>query len=295
MIADPSPVSPPVRDAATVMLVRDRGVGVDAGIEVCMLRRSLQSDFVGGAYVFPGGAVDSSDQDPVLAEVCGGRTDEEASAILGIGRGGLAFWVAAVRECFEEAGVLLARGRAGTVVSFADAAIAARFEEHRERLNAGTTRLVDVCRSEGLVLDVTDIHYFAHWITPLGAPRRYDTRFFIAAAPPEQIPLHDNREVIANLWIRPAAALARFASGAYDLILPTEKNLEAIARFASCAEVLAVARAMGNVPAILPRIGRSDEGVRILLPGDAGYAEAVDGALLPGERLPGLSGGPAGG
>jgi len=274
-----------VRDAATVMVVRD----AEAGPEVFMLRRNLNADFVGGAYVFPGGGVDPSDRLVSLTGLCSGRTDAEASAVLGLERGGLAYWVAAVRECFEEAGVLLARDRNGSVVSFADPETAARFETHRERLNAGATTLVEMCEAEDLVLDVADIHYFAHWITPLGAPRRYDTRFFVAAAPPEQVPLHDNTETIASLWIRPADALARFAAGAYELILPTEKNLEAIGRFATAGGLLAAARAVGEVPAILPRIGRGEEGVRILLPGDDGYEEALDGALLPGERLPGLT------
>lgn len=274
MASDAAVGTVPVRDAATVMLVRDRSGG--AGVEVFMLRRNLNSDFVGGAYVFPGGGLDATDRAADLEPFCGGWTDEAASAVLGIAHGGLAFWVAAVRECFEEAGVLLARDQGGGVISFADAATAARFERHRERLNAGTTTLVDLCRAEQLVLDVAAMHYFAHWITPLGAPRRYDTRFFIAAAPAEQVPLHDDREVIANLWITPADALERNAAGDYELIMPTFKNLEALARFGSSAAVLDVARSMSGIPAMLPRIGRGPEGVRILLPGDDGY-EGIGG------------------
>src|SRR5207244_6354800 len=118
--------SPPsevtVRDAATVMLVRDGsddGDGGDGtgGMEVFMLRRNLNSDFVGGAYVFPGGAVDEADRHADLESVCTGRSDDQASAALGVDEGGLAFWVAAVRECFEEAGVLLASNQDGDVVS----------------------------------------------------------------------------------------------------------------------------------------------------------------------------------
>jgi len=262
----------PVRDAATVILLRDVA---GRGLEVFMLRRNLNSDFVGGAYVFPGGGVDTADRAEDLEPFCGGLTDAEASRVLGIDRGGLAFWVAAVRECFEEAGVLLARDRGGEVVSFADPARAARFAGHRAAMNAGTLRLVDLCRIEDLALDVGAMHYFAHWITPHGAPRRYDTRFFIAAAPAEQVPLHDNREVIANLWITPREALERNAAGRYELIMPTFKNLEALTRFESGSEVLDVARSMSEIPAILPRIGRGPEGVRILLPGDEGYEAAT--------------------
>jgi 8-oxo-dGTP pyrophosphatase MutT (NUDIX family) len=249
----------PVRDAATVMLVRDG----DRGPEVFMLRRSLRSVFVGGAYVFPGGAVDASDRAPELQTLCPARRDATASALLGVPDGGLAFWVAAVRECFEEAGVLLAGP-----VSFDDPEVAARFEAHRERLNDGATNLAEICRVEGLTLDVGAIHYFAHWITPLGAPRRYDTRFFVAAAPAGQVGLHDDREVIANVWVRPSDALERRASGEYELIEPTFRTLQALERFASAAELLDAARRAEDDPDSVPRMSRSNEGVRIPLPGD---------------------------
>ena len=247
------------------MLVRDG----DGGLEVFMLRRSLRSVFVGGAHVFPGGAVDTTDRLPDLHAICGHRTDAAASAVLGVADGGLAFWAAAVRECFEEAGVLLARDQAGDPVSFADPAVAARFEEHRERLNDGEATFLDVCTTERLTLDVAAIHYFAHWITPLGAPRRYDTRFFLAAAPADQVPLHDDREVIANVWVRPSDALDRGRAGEYELIEPTMRTLEALARFDTAGEVLDAARAVGLTPDIVPRMGRTNEGVRIPLPGDA--------------------------
>jgi 8-oxo-dGTP pyrophosphatase MutT (NUDIX family) len=261
-----------VRDAATVMLVRD---GDDGRMQVFMLRRNLNSDFVGGAYVFPGGAVDEADCHIDLEPVCQGRSDEHASALLGVDRGGLAFWVAAIRECFEEAGVLLAYDGDGTVVSFADPEVAARFDEHRRAVDRGERRLVDVCVAEGLQLAVDRIHYFSHWITPVGPPRRYDTRFFVAAAPPEQVPLHDDRETIANLWVNPQEALDRHAAGGLDLIFPTIKNLEAVARFDHAAHLLAAAAAVESVPTILPRIVTDEHGVRILLPGDPGYDEAA--------------------
>ena len=119
------------------------------------------------------------------------------------------------------------------------------------------------------------MHYFSHWITPEGAPRRYDTRFFVCAAPPEQTPLHDNRETIAHCWIRPADALDRHRRGDFDLIFPTIKSLEAIARFERSADLLTAAAAAGEVPSIQPRISSDGHGVRILLPGDPGYDTAV--------------------
>ncbi|MEM9714441.1 MAG: hypothetical protein AAGA17_19620, partial [Actinomycetota bacterium] len=169
-----------VRDAATVMLVRDG----DDGLEVFMLRRNLDSAFVAGAYVFPGGAVDPEDaDDPLLDELCVGRTDPDASRSLGVERGGLAYWVAAIRESFEEAGVLLAHTPGGEFVSFAESDVEERFADHRVAVDAGRVRLAEVCRAEGLTLAVAELHYFSHWITPKGPPRRYDTRFFVCRAP----------------------------------------------------------------------------------------------------------------
>jgi hypothetical protein len=105
----------------------------------------------------------------------------------------------------------------------------------------------------------------------VGAPRRYDTRFFVAAAPPEQVPLHDDRETIANLWVRPADALARQRAGELEMIIPTIANLEAIGRFHCAADLLAAAATAADVPTMLPRIATAEEGQRILLPGDSGY------------------------
>jgi 8-oxo-dGTP pyrophosphatase MutT (NUDIX family) len=263
----------PVRGAATVMLVRDRADG--AGMEVFMLRRNLNSDFVGGAYVFPGGGVDEADRHADLEAICEGRSDDQASVLLGVDRGGLAFWVAAIRECFEEAGVLLAYDEDGTVISFKDPEVADRFNIHRKAVDSGEVRLLEVCAREHLRLAVDQIHYFSHWITPVGPTRRYDTRFYVAAAPPEQVPLHDDRETIANLWVRPGDALEQHQKGQLELILPTIKNLEAIARFTRSADLLAAAAAIEEVPTVLPRIQSDGHGVRIFLPGDPGYDEAV--------------------
>lgn len=269
-MSDPNSVQ--LRDAATVMLVRDG----TQGMEVFMLRRNLNSDFVGGAYVFPGGAVDRADRHEDLERVVRGRTDAGASHLLGIERGGLAYWVAAVRECFEEAGVLLACDVGGTVLSLADEATAERFTEHRGAVNTGTRRFIDVLDAEELHILADEIHYFSHWITPVGPPRRYDTRFFVAAAPPEQVPLHDDAETIANLWVRPQDALDRHRAGELEMIFPTIKNLEAIARFDAAEDLLAHAASVQSVPPIQPRIVQDEGGgMRILMPGDPGFEEAA--------------------
>jgi 8-oxo-dGTP pyrophosphatase MutT (NUDIX family) len=224
-----------VRDAATVMLVRD---GTD-GAEVFMVRRSLRLVFGGGAHVFPGGAVDDADRD--TEQWCAGLTDEEASAVLGVPRGGLAFWVAAVRECFEEAGFLLAASPDGEPLALDDAATAERFAAHRRAVDAGERTLADVCAAEDIRLAVDGMHYVSRWITPEGPPRRFDTRFFVCAAPERQTPLHDARETIAHEWVRPADALARHGEGDVDLMVPTVHSLQWLADAGDLAEILRAA------------------------------------------------------
>ncbi len=266
----------PLQDAATVMLVRD---GSD-GLEVFMLRRNLDSDFVGGAYVFPGGAVDAEDGLPAVEALCRGRSDAEVSAFLGIDSGGLAFWVAAIRESFEEAGVLLAYDGDGDVIHLDDPRTTERFRVHRDDVDQSRRRLIDVCRDEGLQLAVDRMHYFSNWITPEGAPRRYDTRFFVSAAPPGQTPLEDGVETIAHLWVTPGEALARNRAGGFEMIFPTIVSLEAIDRFDSAADLLDAAAHITDVPAILPRIiGEEGGGFRIVLPGDGAY-DAITGQPL---------------
>lgn len=255
-------------------------MGAEDGIEVLLLRRSLESVFVGGAHVFPGGAVDPSDREIPADRLDGVVGDAGASAVLGIetgqvDRGGTAFWVAALRECFEEAGVLLARHADGTPLSFADPEVDARFAGHRDDVDHSRRTLAEVCEEEGLRLSIGGVHPFSHWVTPIGAPRRYDTRFFVAAVPDEQVALHDQRETISHRWARPQDALADFARGSIDLILPTQRNLEAIARFETTADLLA--GVVAGVAAVrdgrLPLVAEAPAGCRIPLPGDPGWEQ----------------------
>jgi 8-oxo-dGTP pyrophosphatase MutT (NUDIX family) len=262
------------RPAATVIVARDRPGG---SFEVLMLLRNLNSDFIGGAYVFPGGAVDPEDGIPEVAGRCTGMDDARASGLLGLASGGLAFWVACARELFEETGLLLARGEDGAPLDMTDPARVARLVVLRREVNAGARRFLDVLDDEHLVLDVSSLWYFAHWITPVGPPRRYDTRFFVASAPPDQIPVHDDKELVANTWVTPTEALERHRLGEMQLILPTIKNLEAIERFESSAALLEAMRTATDVPTIEPRIVPDGRGVRILLPGDEGFDDPAVG------------------
>jgi 8-oxo-dGTP pyrophosphatase MutT (NUDIX family) len=244
------------RPASTVMVLRDGA----SSLEVLMLRRSLESDFVRGAYVFPGGAVDPSDSAPQLLERCVGRSDAQASDLLELSSGGLAYWVSAIRECFEEAGVLIAADPAGHPVTFEDPDVETRFVEHRRALNAGERSFLEICGLENLTLPVDSLHYVGHWITPLGAPRRYDTRFFASLAPAGQTAAQDEIETIDHMWVRPAEALARQEAGEIELVFPTIWNLRLLSQYATPSEVTSSVSTLGAVPTIRPEIVTDHEG-----------------------------------
>jgi 8-oxo-dGTP pyrophosphatase MutT (NUDIX family) len=276
-----------IQPAATVMLIRDtEDESGGPAVEVCMLRRNLESEFVAGVYVFPGGSVDPEDHGPAVEALCRGRSDAEASAVLGVESGGLAYWVAALRECFEEAGVMLARHRQGAedgpVLDTTDPKVAARFAGYRDAVNRGELGLLDICRREDLALVVDTVYYVSHWITPELAPRRYDTRFFITAAPPGQIARHDDTETIATIWIRPEVALSREAAGDIELLPPTIANLRSIEGFTSTDQVMEWASRVTHVTTVLPIVLLEDGHVLILRPGDSGYEEAVADRVASG-------------
>lgn len=266
------PTTVPVKPAATVLLVRDADAG---GVEVFMLRRTFNAAFASGMFVFPGGKVDDVDGVDEIAELCDGLTDSHASALLGIASGGLAYWVACIRECFEEAGVLLARHEStGDVVRFDDDATAKRFEEERENIHDGSVALLDLCKREGLRLTTDDIHYVSHWITPMGEKRRFDTRFFIARAPQAQEPLHDDGETIESFWISPQEAIERAHEKDLMLMPPTKANIEFLLPFKTADEVLEAASQVGMPQTILPKLKIDSDGrvVGIAMPGDPEYA-----------------------
>lgn len=249
-------------------------------LHTLMLRRRAGSAFVGGMSVFPGGGVDAEDAEPEVERRCRGLSDATASARLGLPHGGLAYWVAAIRECFEEAGVLLAVDpERDALVDFSDPAVEERFAVHRVAVDSSRRRLAEVVREEGLELAVSSMHYAARWITPEGPPRRYDTRFFVTAMPAGQTPLHDDREAVHSEWVRPADALARFAAGELALLPPTLGMLRLLAGFGSSAEVMAAAAAQEDGPDHPARFETRDGRWRVVLPGDEGY-DATDGPGL---------------
>ncbi|MBC8187433.1 MAG: NUDIX domain-containing protein [Proteobacteria bacterium] len=246
-----SPVEP--RPAATVMLVRDSATGV----EVFLMQRSAHGMFA-GLHVFPGGKVDRSDHHAERWEAYArGPDDVAASATLGLDSGGLGYWVACIRECFEEAGILLALGADGDTLRLHSPRVRTRFESWRTRLNDGEPNVFEaMCNEEKLRLATDQLAYVSHWITPIDQPRRYNTRFFVARAPARQEALHDGHETVESSWIRPEDALEKFRAGKLNLISPTFKNLEAIADYPTTEELLQAKRTIdpATIPTILPRI-----------------------------------------
>lgn len=255
-----------LRYASTVILVRDGTTGV----EVLLQERSGKSESFGGMFVFPGGKVDLHDASAEYEALYAGHTDAGASAILGVPQYGLAYWTGGIRECFEEAGILLAYDRQGEIVSFNDADTKARFAEYRDALNAGKASLLDICQREQLTLATDQMYYYSHWVTPTSQPRRFDTRFFVCRAPKHQQPIIDNHEVVSQCWVNPREAIRRQQEEAFQIFFPTIKNLEGIVNYQNVEALLEGVAAIKEFPRILPL--RPDEtSTTPLIPGDEGY------------------------
>lgn len=236
----------PIKPAATVMLLRD----TDAGLEVFMLRRTVHAVFASGMYVFPGGKVEAAD-----------------------GEGDEGFRVAAIRECYEEAGVLLAVDEDGRMVDDGHPALA-----HRTAVYDGDIDVRALAADHGLRLATDALPWTSHWITPKGeTTRRFDTRFFMAASPSGQSSYHDDNETIASMWVRPTEALTRWAAGELQLMPPTVSNLQVLEVHGTVAAAMAAGWAVGTPPCILPKIRTDAAGrmVGIAMPGDGDYDDLL--------------------
>lgn len=209
-----------IRLAATVLLLRHR----EKGPEVFMMQRPGGGDFP-DLHVFPGGKLDAAD---VLDTYVSGCSDATANRLLGLSGGGLRYWVAAIRECFEECGVLLAR-RDGAFMPLSEPVEAARFEGYRQHLIDGTLTMAELCERENLVLAADCLLYHSHWITPEVAPRRFDTRFFVARMPDHQATAAHALETAGAHWIAPRDALEAHRRGVWRMISPTIITLQSIA------------------------------------------------------------------
>lgn len=226
-------------------MILARAEGAD--YQVFMVRRPARAAAFADAFVFPGGSVGPGDTTP--DPIDGGFREAAATRALSE-RGGLpstsdaealGFYRAALRELFEEAGVLLARDARGETVVLCDAD-AVLWDERRRAVQAGGISFVDLLRANALTLDHPALIYFSHWITPPSEPRRFDTRFFLALLPDGQRAAHCNVETTAGAWVSPIEALERYAAGRFPLVVPTRKHLERLAAHPTLDDVVAFAR-----------------------------------------------------
>ncbi len=262
---DPDAVN--IRPAATVMLIEDR-----PDLQVFMMERHANTIFAGGMWVFPGGSVDAGDDSLRYQEISIHRSDAEASALLGIPSGGLAYYVAAIREAFEESGILLARHRDSEApLRIDDEETAARFQQHRDHVNDGTRDFLDIVDDENLILDVGQMHYIARWITPKGPPRRFDARFFIAKIPAYQTPVHDDGELVHSEWLKPNEILDAFDAEKMVLMSPTLRMVKNLAMFDSSNHVIDT---VSQDPEDHQARVHATSGL-IVMPGEPGYDDGL--------------------
>ena len=236
-----------IRLAATILLVRDS----DHGPEVFMLQRPGGVDFP-DLHVFPGGKVDGADHVP---EFVIDVDDGEASRMLGLQAGGLRYWVAAIRECFEECGVLLA-DRDGELFMPGSESEAARFATYRHLLVSGEMDFAALCRQERLTIQGRRAHYFSHWITPDVVPRRFDTRFFIAEMPAGQFTDRHAWETADEAWVAPRTALEHSVAGRWQMIAPTLTALQSITDYADVAAMLAAVAVEAHLPKLTAELSQ---------------------------------------
>ncbi|RJP35613.1 MAG: NUDIX hydrolase [Actinobacteria bacterium] len=234
-----------------------------------MLRRHASSVFAAGMFVFPGGAVEECDCEEGTAGLCAGIGLQEAASIIADAPSpeqALGLFVAGVRETFEEAGILLACEASGKLLSYRGEG-AARFAARREAIRDGEITFREMILRENLSLALDRLVYFAHWITPELSPIRFDTRFFLAPAPPGQGAFHDDIETTAHVWIAPREALARNEKGALAMLPPTMVNLMNLARFSSVEDALASSVGR-DIPVVAPQVSFEGGRMRLLLPAD---------------------------
>ena len=248
-----SKVSKPV-PAATILLLRNS----PRGLETFMVVRHHQIDFASGALVFPGGKIDPGDFD--VRSHCD-ATDSIDDMTLGM-------MVGAIREAFEESGVLLARANAESGLISRDRI--ASLQPYRDKLNKNEITLLEFLNKEDLKLACDRLQLFAHWVTPPMMPKRFDTHFYLAVAPADHLAVHDGYESVDSRWITPKAAVKGASEGLYTIIFPTLMNVELLGQSHDVETAMSMARAR-NVVEVLPWTEKREEGNFICIPPEAGY------------------------
>ena len=248
------------RPASTILLLRDAEALRE--IEVFMMVRHYEIDFNSGALVFPGGSVDKGDNeiiaDPSLYS--GGE---------GLDADALGFRIAAIRETFEESGILLARPKGSTAL--VDAKRASEIAiAHRAELNEGKITFLKVLTDSGMLLALDALMPYAHWITPEGMPKRFDTWFFLAAAPPDQLGAHDGKESTDSIWVSPREALEGGETGRFKLPFPTTRNLIKLGKQPNVKAALEDSRGQ-SIVTVMPVMTKTEAGRQLRIPREAGY------------------------
>ena len=250
--------------SATILIIRD-GTAVP---EVLLVKRHYQIDFASGALVFPGGKASPDDSDPGWDEF----TDGDFGPVQQDAR------IAAIREAYEESGLLLARYKSnrGHGQPLVGPDIATKLDPHREAVDKREESFLELIKAHDLVLALDSLVHFGHWVTPEMMPKRFDTHFYVAPAPADQIAAHDGRETTESVWLEANNALEMEAAGEATIIFPTRMNLRKLARADSVADAL---ERFSHEPVVTvePRAGKNDDGKPCLfIPEEAGYGQTEE-------------------
>ena len=245
--------------AATILLLRDG----EAGLEVFMVKRHHQIDFVAGALVFPGGKLEKGDSDAALERhFDGGESWTAEMRALGAG---------AIREAFEESGILLARD--ATTGDFVSSERLEQLQPYRQKLDKREVSLDDMLEKEKLRLALDQLVHFAHWITPANMPKRFDTHFFLAVSPIGHAGSHDGHESVDSVWTTPHGAMADRKK--WSIIFPTKLNLVKLGKSKTVADAISAAKS-GKVLPVLPWVESGPDGQVLRIRDDAGYEQTSE-------------------
>jgi 8-oxo-dGTP pyrophosphatase MutT (NUDIX family) len=250
--------------SATILMLRDG----PTGLETFMVVRHHQIDFASGALVFPGGKVDVGDYD--VRNYCSGIDSADDTAV--------AMMAGAIREAFEECGILLAREKGSDALVSGERL--STLEHYRDPLNRSEVSLIEFLEKEQLMLACDALQHFAHWITPKMLPKRFDTHFYLAVAPPDHLAIHDGHESVDSVWISPDNAIKGNADGTYTIIFPTRVNVEMLGESSNIADAMRAARDR-NIVSIMPWSEQRDDGNYICIPEDAGYVTTAEKMQVP--------------
>jgi len=244
--------------SSTIVIARNNQLGT--GIEIFMVVRHHQIDFASGALVFPGGKVSESDFDADLRKQTNADSKPDETQ--------LPLMIAAIREAFEESGILFARPTESS--SLVTNEIAEKLEPYRAQLEKNHCGMAEFIRKENLNLALDELHHFAHWVTPDMAPKRFDTHFYLARAPEGHLGSHDGQESVDSIWISPQQALSDADEGKLKVIFPTRMNLMRLAQYASVEEAIA-ATIQQEVVKVMPWTEQKEAGAMLCIPENAGY------------------------